>query len=91
MIGEPDAGKPPVRFDEGAQETCGRVTRLCPTLPEPPTQKGGSSFSRTILPIDSATEPFLSSDCLLASNYSAHVRATNIPTSSLQYGTNAHK
>jgi hypothetical protein len=32
MIGEPDAGKPPVRFDEGVQETCGIVTRLCPTL-----------------------------------------------------------
>jgi hypothetical protein len=37
MIGEPDAGKPPVRFDEGVQETCGIVTRLCPTLrPFPP-------------------------------------------------------
>ena len=32
MIGEPDAGKPHVRFDEGVQETCGSVTRLCPTL-----------------------------------------------------------
>jgi len=37
MIGEPDAGKPPVRFDEGVQETCGIVTRLCPTLPAPPS------------------------------------------------------
>ena len=36
MIGEPDAGKPHVRFDEGVQETCGSVTRLCPTLPESP-------------------------------------------------------
>ena len=34
MIGEPDAGKPHVRFDEGVQETCDSVTRLCPTLPE---------------------------------------------------------
>jgi len=32
MIGEPDAGKPHVRFDEGVLETCGNVTRLCPTL-----------------------------------------------------------
>jgi hypothetical protein len=32
MIGEPDAGKPHVRFDEGVQETCGSVTRLRPTL-----------------------------------------------------------
>ena len=36
MIGEPDAGKPHVRFDEGVQETCGSVTRLCPTLPASP-------------------------------------------------------
>jgi hypothetical protein len=36
MIGEPDAGKPHVRFDEGVQETCDSVTRLRPTLPEPP-------------------------------------------------------
>jgi hypothetical protein len=34
MIGEPDAGNPHVRFDEGVQETCDRVTRLCPTLPQ---------------------------------------------------------
>ena len=33
MIGEPDAGKPPVRFDEGVQETYGNATRLRPTLP----------------------------------------------------------
>jgi hypothetical protein len=32
MIGEPDAGKLHVRFDEGMQETCGSATRLCPTL-----------------------------------------------------------
>ena len=32
MIGEPDAGKPPVRFDEGMQETCVRAARLRPTL-----------------------------------------------------------
>jgi hypothetical protein len=36
MIGEPDAGNPPVRFDEGAQETCGSAAaRLCPTLQRP--------------------------------------------------------
>ena len=39
MIGEPDAGKPPVRFDEGVQETYGNATRLRPTLrPFPPSQ-----------------------------------------------------
>ena len=32
MIGEPDAGKPHVRFDEGVQETYDTVTRLRPTL-----------------------------------------------------------
>src|ERR1700675_2646669 len=30
MIGEPDAGNPHVRFDEGRQETCVRVARLSP-------------------------------------------------------------
>jgi hypothetical protein len=35
MIGELDAGNPHVQFDEGAQETCDSVTRLCPTLPKP--------------------------------------------------------
>ena len=35
MVGEPDAGNPHVRFDEGAQETCDSATRLCPTLPQP--------------------------------------------------------
>ena len=38
MIGEPDAGKPHVRFDEGVQETCDIAARLRPTLPEPPEQ-----------------------------------------------------
>jgi len=33
MIGEPDAGNPHVRFDEGVQESCDSATRLCPTLP----------------------------------------------------------
>jgi len=32
MIGEPDAGKPHVRFDEGVQETCDIAARLRPTL-----------------------------------------------------------
>jgi hypothetical protein len=31
MIGEPDAGKPQVRFDEGVQETCGNA-RACALL-----------------------------------------------------------
>jgi hypothetical protein len=36
MIGEPDAGNLHVRFDEGAQETCGSAAaRLCPTLQRP--------------------------------------------------------
>ena len=39
MIGEPDAGKPHVRFDEGVLETCDNATRLHPTLPEPPSNK----------------------------------------------------
>src|SRR5450759_1088870 len=44
MIGEPDAGKPHVRFDEGVQETYDTVTRLHPTLPEPPFAQSSSSF-----------------------------------------------
>src|SRR5579864_3311135 len=35
MIGEPDAGNPHVRFDEGRQETCARAARLSPTLRSP--------------------------------------------------------
>jgi hypothetical protein len=35
VIGEPDAGKPHVRFDEGVQETCDIATRLRPTLQSP--------------------------------------------------------
>src|SRR6266536_6538433 len=35
MVGELDAGNRHVQFDEGAQETCVRATRLCPTLPQP--------------------------------------------------------
>jgi hypothetical protein len=35
MIGEPDARKPHVRFDEGVQETCDSAARLRPTLPGP--------------------------------------------------------
>jgi hypothetical protein len=39
MIGEPDAGKPHVRFDEGVQETCDIAARLRPTLlHQEPTQ-----------------------------------------------------
>ena len=32
MVGEPDAGNPHVRFDEGTQETYNSVARLRPTL-----------------------------------------------------------
>ncbi len=32
MIGEPDAGKPHVRFDEGAQETLRPSRRACALL-----------------------------------------------------------
>ena len=39
MIGEPDAGKPHVRFDEGVQETGDLAPRLCPTLPESPPKR----------------------------------------------------
>ena len=41
MIGEPDAGKPHVRFDEGVQETCDSVTRLRPTLRAAPWTGSG--------------------------------------------------
>jgi hypothetical protein len=37
VVGEPDAGNPHVRFDEGVQETCARrAARLCSTLRLPP-------------------------------------------------------
>ena len=35
MIGEPDAGNPQVRFDEGRQETSVHAARLSPTLQSP--------------------------------------------------------
>ena len=35
MVGELDAGKLHVQFDEGVQETCDIAARLCPTLPQP--------------------------------------------------------
>jgi hypothetical protein len=35
MIGEPDAGKPHVRFDEGVQETCD-TRRACALLYQSP-------------------------------------------------------
>src|SRR5450755_397123 len=44
MIGEPDAGKPHVRFDEGAQETCDIAARLCPTLRSPQSKALRSSL-----------------------------------------------
>ena len=40
LIGEPDAGKPHVRFDEGVQVTCDIAARLHPTLPQPPRGMG---------------------------------------------------
>jgi hypothetical protein len=40
MVGELDAGKPHVQFDEGAQETCDSATRLCPTLRRSPSCGG---------------------------------------------------
>jgi hypothetical protein len=56
MVGELDAGNPHVQFDEGAQETCDSVTRLCPTLPQPlaifsllpvqPLHESSGSFAR---------------------------------------------
>ena len=49
MIGEPDAGKPHVRFDEGVQETCGSVTRLCPTLHGVP--RGGKRRSSLLFSV----------------------------------------
>jgi hypothetical protein len=39
MIGEPDAGNPHVRFDEGRQETCVRAARLSPTLRRPRSEE----------------------------------------------------
>ena len=48
MVGEPDAGKPHVRFDEGVQETCDRVTRLCPTLPKLCDFTGGYTSNQSI-------------------------------------------
>lgn len=54
MIGEPDAGKPHVRFDEGAQETCDIATRLRPILRSPQFNK---AFFRIPLFIDSAPAP----------------------------------
>ena len=46
MIGEPDAGNPHVRFDEGRQETCVRAARLSPTLQSPHVRKEPFSFKK---------------------------------------------
>jgi hypothetical protein len=54
MVGELDAGKPHVQFDEGAQETCDSATRLCPTLPEPLA----SQFFHALGPLVIWTEGF---------------------------------
>jgi hypothetical protein len=67
MIGEPDAGKPPVRFDEGVQETCDIAARLRPTLRSPrrlrldyglvfslgllPSTSSGCSYHRSFRPL----------------------------------------
>ncbi len=62
MIGEPDAGKPHVRFDEGVQETCDTVTRLRPTLrpdrsPSRNPAKPFSSKPRTQYSTDRGASP----------------------------------
>jgi hypothetical protein len=41
MIGEPGAGNPPVRFDEGMQETGGNLPLRHPTL----RRRGAASLS----------------------------------------------
>jgi len=58
MIGELDAGKPPVQFDEGVQETCDTAARLRPTLPEPQFRDAALPYFSPSPPTDSATEPF---------------------------------
>jgi len=56
MAGELDAGKPHVQFDEGALETCDRVTRLRPTLPTPlPSLK---RYDEALRHLDKASELF---------------------------------
>lgn len=45
MIGEPDAGKPHVRFDEGTQETGGDVPRPRSTLPRRPCWEGSRKLN----------------------------------------------
>ena len=45
MVGELDAGKPHVQFDEWAQETCDSATRLCPTLPKPLASYSGAKMT----------------------------------------------
>jgi hypothetical protein len=55
MIGELDAGNPHVQFDEGRQETYYSVTRLCPTLPESPSE-------RSLLPMWPAAAKLWSAD-----------------------------
>ena len=49
MIGEPDAGKPHVRFDEGVQETCDIAARLRPTLQTPPVGEDAVSTLQEFL------------------------------------------
>jgi RNA-directed DNA polymerase len=44
MVGEPDAGNPHVRFDEGTQETYNYVARLRPTLRKAPQRFGNRSL-----------------------------------------------
>jgi hypothetical protein len=50
MIGEPDAGKPHVRFDEGVQETCDIAARLRPTLQSPQFQEAAEQLYGTAPP-----------------------------------------
>ncbi len=51
MIGEPDAGNPHVRFDEGRQETCVRAARLSPTLQGPQVRQRSIPLSSTENPV----------------------------------------
>ena len=46
MIGEPDAGKPHVRFDEGVQETCGSRNAPAPYSTASPLAQKFFSASR---------------------------------------------
>jgi hypothetical protein len=93
MIGELDAGNPHVQFDEGAQETCDSVTRLCPTLPESPEKtlsfpinpfRPFRSFSVSVLSSDACLRLRLLHEPIPLSGYRNHYSASRAsPTSAL--------